>query len=184
VAGVLFVHGKAAAGLLEDVIARVGGERQAAIVGLAGRTIRGVANGIVGTALVQALLALGAFVLAGLPAAFLLAIAVFMVAVLQLPTQLLTVPIALAVLYAGDPRWGVFLLLWGLLVVGLVDNFLRPYLISQGTRLPILLIFVGVIGGLLAYGILGLFIGPVILAVAWTLLLDWLREGRTAPAGT
>jgi predicted PurR-regulated permease PerM len=100
--------------------------------------------------------------------------------VLQLPTQIVTVPISIWVFYESGTLAGVLVLIWSLGVVGTIDNFLRPYLISQGTRLPLLLIFVGVIGGLLAFGFLGLFLGPVILATTWTLLTAWLDHSVAA----
>src|SRR5262249_41356913 len=100
----------------------------------------------------------------------------FMASVLQLPTQLVTLPIGAWTLYSGDRAEGVFLLVWGLLVVGTIDNVLRPFLIRQGARLPVVLVSAGVIGGLLSYGIVGIFLGPVILAVAWTLLRNWLSQ--------
>ncbi len=179
-AGILFVHGENGADLLRRIAGRIGGAESTALVDLAGRTIRSVANGIVGTAVVQALLALLGFSMAAVPGASLLALAVFMASVLQLPVIVVTVPVAVWALYRAT-GWGLFLLLWGVLLVGTVDNFLRPYLISQGSRLPLMLIFVGVMGGLLAYGFLGLFLGPVILAAGWTLLEAWLRE--PPPAG-
>ncbi len=182
VAGILFVRGEEGADLLRRIAGRLGGAESTALVDLAGRTIRSVANGIVGTAVVQALLALLGFWAAAVPGANLLALAVFMASVLQLPVIVVTVPVGVWALYRAT-GWGLFLLLWGVLVVGTVDNFLRPYLISHGSRLPLMLIFVGVMGGLLAYGFLGLFLGPVILAAGWTLLEAWLREPRAAGDG-
>jgi predicted PurR-regulated permease PerM len=180
VAGILYARGEQAAALLRRFVHRIGGEHRLELVALAGRTVRGVANGIVGTAIVQSLLAAAAFLLAGVPGTAILGLAVFMFSVLQLPTQIVTVPISIWVFYESGTLAGVLVLVWSLGVVGTIDNFLRPYLISQGTRLPLLLIFVGVIGGLLAFGFLGLFLGPVILATTWTLLTAWLDHSVAA----
>ena len=94
----------------------------------------------------------------------------------QLPTLFVWAPAAFWLYHSGDSFAASGLALWGLLVVNTIDNFLKPYLISQGANLPLSLIFIGVIGGLLAWGFVGLFIGPTILAIAYTLLQDWLYQ--------
>jgi predicted PurR-regulated permease PerM len=86
------------------------------------------------------------------------------------------VPVALWLGYEDRMGWAIFTAAWGLLVVGTVDNFLRPYFISHGSQLPLLLIFAGVLGGLLAWGLIGIFLGATLLAVGYTLLHDWLYQ--------
>jgi predicted PurR-regulated permease PerM len=104
----------------------------------------------------------------------------FMLAVAQLGPILVLVPAVVWLYWSGSPGWGTFLLLWTL-VVGTMDNFVRPWLIKKGADLPLLLIFAGVIGGLVAFGVIGIFVGPVVLAVAYTLLDAWVR-GEDAAA--
>ncbi len=185
-AGVFLVGRQGLVGLLREMVGRVGGGSAAVLVGVAERTIRGVMVGVVGTALVQALLAVIGFALAGVPAIALLGMATFILAVLQLPTILLILPVA-GWLYATDNLgWAIFLLVWGFLVVGSVDNFLKPMLISQEAKLPLSLIFVGVLGGMLAWGFLGIFLGATLLALAYSLFNGWLSltdAGEAIAAG-
>lgn len=185
-AGVFLVGRQGLVGLLREMAGRVGGGNAAVLVGVAERTIRGVMVGVVGTALVQALLAVIGFALAGVPAIALLGMATFILAVLQLPTIILILPVA-GWLYATDNLgWAIFLLVWGFLVVGSVDNFLKPMLISQEAKLPLSLIFVGVLGGMLAWGFLGIFLGATLLALAYSLFNGWLSltdAGEAIAAG-
>jgi predicted PurR-regulated permease PerM len=137
-----------------------------------------VALGVVVTALVQSVLGgVGLFV-CGVPGAAVLTAVIFMLCVAQIGPFLVLLP-AVVWLYRwqGEPVWGTVLLAFTILV-GMLDNFLRPFLIKKGVDLPILLIFAGVIGGLLGFGIIGLFIGPVALAVAYTLIAAWVAAGE------
>ena len=135
---------------------------------------------VAGTAALQAILATLGFLMAGVPGVVLLGFLTFFLALVQLPTVLVWLPAVLWLYYQQQAGWALFMLIWGLVVVSAVDNFLRPYLISHGAKLPIALIFVGVIGGLLAWGMIGLFIGPTLLAIAYSLLRNWVGEVRTA----
>jgi predicted PurR-regulated permease PerM len=142
---------------------------------LAGQAIRGVALGVVVTALAQSLLGGVGLAIAGVPFAAVLTAVMFMLCIAQLGPVLVLVP-AVAWLYWSDSSgWGTFLLVWTL-IVGTIDNVLRPFLIKQGADLPLLLIFAGVIGGLLSFGLVGIFVGPVLLAVAYTLIDAWVME--------
>jgi len=154
---------------------RLGGEQGDQIIILAGKAIRAVALGVGITALVQAVLGgIGLFI-AGVPLAALLSVLMFILCIAQIGPALVLLP-ATIWLYANDSGgWATFLLVWSLIVVS-IDNFLRPMLIKQGADLPMLLILAGVIGGMLAFGMLGIFIGPVVLAVAFTLLQSWVDE--------
>lgn len=172
--GLLLVHGELCADYVRRFVVRIAGERAEHLVDVAGGTVRAVALGVVGTAIVQALLALVGYLLAGIPAAGLLALLVFAFSVVQLPVLIATMPAALWLFYQeGVTPAAVLLAVW-VVAVSLIDNFMRPYLISQGTPLPVLLIILGVVGGLLAFGPIGLFFGAVVIAVAHRLLLDWL----------
>jgi predicted PurR-regulated permease PerM len=142
---------------------------------LASQAIRGVALGVVLTALAQSLLAGLGLAIAGVPFAGMLTAVMLLLCLAQVGPMLVLVPATIWVYWSGDNLWGTLLLVWTLFV-GTLDNFLRPFLIKQGADLPLLLIFAGVIGGLLSLGLLGIFVGPVVLAVAYTLLEAWVNE--------
>jgi predicted PurR-regulated permease PerM len=140
---------------------------------VAGNTVRGVIYGILGTALAQAFVAGLGFWIAGVPGAVLLSVLTFFFAVIPFGPPLIWLPASLWLFTQDRPGFGVFLLLWGLLGISSVDNFLRPYLISQGSKMPFVLIFCGVIGGALAFGLVGVFLGPTMLAVGFRLIEEW-----------
>jgi predicted PurR-regulated permease PerM len=152
-------------------LAGAGGENA---VMLAGQTIRGVALGVVVTALAQTLFASLGLVIAGVPFAAVLTGAMLLLSIAQIGV----VPVlgaAVAWLYwNGESAWGTFMLVWTL-VAATMDNFLRPILIRRGADLPLLLVFAGVVGGLIAFGLIGIFVGPVVLAVADKLLMAWIE---------
>lgn len=174
--GLLLAHGELCADYVRRFVAKVAGARAVHLVDVAGGTVRAVALGVVGTAIVQALLALVGYLVAAIPAAGLLALLVFAFSVVQLPVLIATLPAPLWLFYQEGPSpTAVVLAVW-VVAVSLIDNVMRPYLISQGTPLPVLLIILGVVGGLLAFGPIGLFFGAVVIAVAHRLLLDWLDQ--------
>ena len=150
-----------------------GGDRGRHLIKVAGDTVRGVIYGILGTAIVQALVAGLGFWIAGVPGAVLLAVLTFFFAVVPFGPPLIWLPASLWLFAQHKPGLGVFMLLWGLLGISSVDNILRPYLISQGSKMPFALIFCGVIGGALAFGLVGVFLGPTLLAVAFRLIEEW-----------
>ncbi len=181
IAGILYVTGETAVKTLRRFVVRIGGEHHLGLLDVAGQTIRGVAAGIIFTAFLQAvLLALG-LVVVGAPGTVLLGFLTFFLLVLQLPNFIIWLPVVIWLLYRDETGLAVFLTIWGFVIVSTIDNFIRPYLISQGAKLPLLLIFVGVIGGLLAYGFIGLFIGATLLGVGYTLFLSWLDEDPAPP---
>ena len=180
VAAVMYSHGEAAAELVRRFARRLGGERGVGAVDLAGGAIRGVALGVGVTALVQALLGGLGLALAGVPFAGLLTALLFMLCIAQVGPIPVLLGAAGWAFYDGSLGWAVFLVVWGTLV-GTLDNFLRPVLIKMGADLPLLLIFAGVIGGLLAFGLVGIFVGPVLLAVGYTLLQAWIDDGDAPP---
>jgi len=148
---------------------------------LSAKAIRGVALGIVVTAFVQSSLAgLGLF-LAGVPAAVLLTAVVLMLCIAQIGPALVMLPAAIWLFHSGQTLAGSLFLVWAILVCT-IDSFLRPVLIRKGVELPMLLIITGVIGGLIGFGIIGLFIGPVILAVTFTLLRAWVSRADNLTA--
>jgi predicted PurR-regulated permease PerM len=181
IAAVLFSGGETAARGVRRFACRLAGQHGEDAAVLAAKTIRGVALGIVLTALIQSLLAGSGFAVAGVPAAVLLAAVIFIFALAQLPPFLVMAPAVIWLYWKGDPVWGTVLLVWTI-VVNMMDNVLRPLLIRKGVDLPLLMIFTGVIGGLIAFGIVGLFIGPVVLAVVYRLIEAWVAGGEGEPA--
>jgi predicted PurR-regulated permease PerM len=179
IAPLLYVWGEALGTVLNEVARRLGGEFGQRQVVVVASTVRGVFNGVLGTATVQALLSMIGFWAAGVPGVFFLGIGTFFLSVVPGGPALLWLPAAIWLHLQGAPGWAIFMALWGLVVVSGSDNIVRPLLIGQGVRAPIALVFLGVIGGVLAFGFLGLFIGPTVLAVALNLLQEWLAT-RTA----
>jgi predicted PurR-regulated permease PerM len=175
-ATIMFANGEAAVTAVRAFCVRLIGERGHAVVHLAGQAIRGVALGVVVTSLVQATLGGIGLAVVGVPYAAVLAVVIFLGCVAQLgPLPVLL--IAVVWRYAtGETGWAIALLLWTL-GIGSLDYILRPYLMRKGADLPMLLIVGGVIGGVLSFGLLGIFVGPVVLAVTYT-LLDWWVHGR------
>ena len=180
IAAVLYSGGETAARAVRGFAFRLAGQRGEEAAILAAKTIRGVALGVVLTALVQSLLGGIGFLVAGVPLPALLAAVIFIFALAQLPPVLVMGPAVFWLYWKGDPIWGTVLLVWTIVVSG-VDNILRPLLIRKGVDLPLLLIFAGVLGGLIAFGIIGLFIGPVVLAVTYKLLEAWVVGDEPEP---
>jgi predicted PurR-regulated permease PerM len=172
----MYASGEAAALQAVRFGRRLAGERGENAVRLAGQAIRSVALGVVVTAVVQAALTGVGLGLAGVPFAGLLTAVVALLCIAQVGPSPVLVPAVIWLYWSGETAWGTFLLVWMLIVVT-IDNVLRPLLITRGGGLPLLLIFAGVIGGLLAFGLVGVFVGPVVLAVAYTLFEAWIDGG-------
>ncbi|HRQ87859.1 MAG TPA: AI-2E family transporter [Bacteroidia bacterium] len=163
------------------VAQRLAGERGDYLLrDVAGGTIRGVVYGILGTAIAQGLLAGIGFSIAGVPAAVLLGLLTFLISVIPMGPPLVWLPASIWVFQNGSTGMGIFMLLWGFLVVSSVDNFIRPLIISQGNKMPFVLIFMGVVGGGLAFGLIGIFLGPTLLAVSYRLGEEWLAYRKSS----
>jgi predicted PurR-regulated permease PerM len=175
----LFRDGVAIGERVTAAVQRIGGARGTHLLEVAGNTVRGVVYGILGTGLVQALMAGLGFVIAGVPGAALLALLTFFLSVVPVGPPLVWVPAALWLFYQGKTGWGIFMLVWGV-IVSSVDNVVKPWLISQGSDLPFILIFFGVLGGALMFGFIGVFIGPTLLAVGYRLVEEWRAAGTEA----
>jgi predicted PurR-regulated permease PerM len=180
VASILYSNGDRGAAMARRFGHRLAGERGEQVVLLVGQAIRGVALGVVVTALVQSVLGGIALAVAGVPFAGVLTAVMFMLCIVQIGPLLVLLPAVIWLYYTGTLGWTIFLLISGVFVVSM-DNVLRPLLIRRGADLPMLLILVGVIGGLMAFGLIGVFVGPAMLAVTYTLLLAWLAEDEPAP---
>jgi predicted PurR-regulated permease PerM len=176
-AALMYSGGETAALAVRRFGRRLAGVQGDNAVVLAGQAIRGVALGVGVTALIQAGLGGIGLAIAGVPFAGLLTAVMLLLCIAQLGPGLVLFPAVGWLYWTGDSTWGTFLLVWSTVVVTM-DNFIRPLLIQRGADLPLLLIFGGVIGGLLAFGLIGIFVGPVVLAVAYTLLQAWVRAGE------
>ncbi len=174
-AALLYARGERATSWLTRFGRRLAGPRGEHSIRLAGQAVRGVALGVVVTALAQSILGGVGLAVAGVPFAAVLTAVMFMLAIAQIGPLLVLGPSVAWLYWSGSTGWGTVLLIWTL-VVGTMDNFLRPVLIKKGADLPLLLIFTGVVGGLIAFGLIGIFVGPVVLAVAHTLLSAWVEE--------
>ena len=175
IAAVLFARGETAVEGVRRFGRRLAGARGEQAVNLAGQAIRGVALGVVVTALVQALAGGIGLAIVGVPFAVILTAVMFLLATVQVGVGPVLLP-AVAWLYWTDSATsGTVLLVWTIFVLP-IDNLLRPILIKQGVDLPMLLVIAGVVGGLLAFGLIGIFVGPVVLAVAYTLFTAWINE--------
>jgi predicted PurR-regulated permease PerM len=181
--GVLFVYGPPLAAAVRSFLSHVIPERSERFVELAARTIRAVSQGVIGVAVLQALLAGIAFKLVGLSNAGILALAILVLSIIQIGAAIVLVPVIIWVWTARDFATALFLTLF-LVFVGVFDNVVKPLVMGHGLTTPTLVIFIGVIGGTLAHGIVGLFIGPIILAVAWELMTAWVREDQSRLAPT
>jgi predicted PurR-regulated permease PerM len=180
-AAVMYAQGEVAARGLLRFGRRLAGSHGEDTVVLVGQAIRGVALGVGVTALVQSVLGGIALAMAGVPYAGLLTGVMLVLCLAQVGPMLVMVPAVVWMYSSGADGWGTFLVVMTV-VVGTLDNFLRPILIRMGADLPLLLILTGVIGGLLTLGLIGIFVGPVVLAVVYTLLGAWVRDGETADA--
>ncbi len=177
---ILFLSGETAAGGFKRVARWLGGQRGEDLALLSVKAIRGVALGVVVTALIQSVLGGIGLAVAGVPAVAVLTLIMFILTLAQLGVFLVMVPAVIWLFWKGQTVWGTVLLVWTL-VIGTLDNLMRPILIKKGADLPLLMIFAGVIGGLIAFGIIGIFIGPVVLAVTYTLFGAWIGGDKHEP---
>lgn len=179
VAGFLHPYGAQLVAALRAFLMRIVPGQSENFLELAGATIRAVSQGVIGVAIIQALLAGIGFKLAAISSAGLLAIIVLLLSIVQIGPAIVLLPVVIWIWTDKDVTTAVLLTVY-LVVVGLLDNVLKPLVMGRGLSTPTLVILVGVIGGTLAHGIIGLFIGPIILSVAWELAAAWVRIDRVA----
>jgi predicted PurR-regulated permease PerM len=173
----LFRSGEAAFAQLMAVMNRLAGARAQRLVDIAGATVLSVVYGILGTAFAQAVLAAIGFSIAGVPTAPLLGLATFFLSIVPVGPPLIWFPAGIWLYLQDSPGWAIFVLVWGLVVVSGVDNILKPMLISRGSQMPFVMIFLGVLGGAIAFGLIGVFLGPTLLVVGYRLLIEWSHGG-------
>ena len=157
---------------------RLAGDRGENSMILAGQAIRSVALGVGVTAIVQSSLGALGLVIAGIPYSAVFSALMLMLCIAQAGPSLVLFPVVAWMYWSGSHGAATAMLIWTLFVVS-IDNILRPMLIKRGADLPLLLIFVGVIGGMLSFGLIGIFVGPVVLAVTYTLLQSWTAENHS-----
>ena len=182
IAGFLYSPGPRLATLLETSLRRIFGRRSGEMLHLAGSTIRNVSRGVVGVALAQSLLAGVGFVMAGIPAAGLLSLLALVLGIVQIGPAIVLIPI-IVWSWTIMPTASALLFTAYMIPVGLFDNIVRPVVMARGLTTPMPIILVGVIGGTIAYGMSGLFLGPIVLSVAWALMVAWVQDpGDEAPS--
>lgn len=177
-----FLHGESLAQRLIVALKRLTGERATYLMGIARGTVSGVIYGILGTGLAQGVLATFGFVVAGVPGAVLLGVATFFLSVVPVGPPLVWGGAAIWLFQQGQPGWAAFVVAWGFFVVSTVDNVIKPFIISRGASLPFAIVFLGVLGGVLAFGVIGAFLGPTLLAVGYRLVIEWTGAELPAPA--
>lgn len=174
----LFREGTALVSFFVMAMTQMVGSHAEDILGIINNTVRGVMYGLLGTALAQGFVATVGFSIAGVPAALLLGALTFLLSLLPVGPPLIWGGAAIWLFYQGAVGWGIFMLLWGFFLVSSVDNILKPLLISRSSKLPFILVLFGVMGGVLAFGFVGIFIGPTLLAVGFSLTREWfVRDG-------
>jgi predicted PurR-regulated permease PerM len=177
IAGVILANTAGLAGFLTVLATRLTGERGEELTTLASKTVRSVAQGVLGVALIQSLLAGVGLLAADVPGAGLWALLVLLLAIVQLPPILILAPIIVYVFSASSTTVAVIFMIWSI-VVSMSDAFLKPLLLGRGVEVPVLVILIGAIGGMIYSGIIGLFVGAVVLALGYELFKAWLQEER------
>lgn len=175
-----WMSGGAIGSVLRRVLRRVAGPRADPLIALTGRTVRGTVYGVLGTALVQGILTASGFWMVAIPRPVLWGALAAFLAVLPIGAPLVWIPAGVWLLLDGSTARGVFLLVYGTVAVSGADHVIRPIFISRGAQLPFLLTVLGVLGGVLSFGVLGIFVGPVLLSVGYTLVVEFARSGGEA----
>jgi len=178
---ILYAKGETAAAGVLAFARRLAGPQGVHVAVLSAGAIRAVALGIVVTALVQSVIAGIGLAVTGVPHAIVLTSVMVVLGIAQIGPAPVLLGAVIWLFVNGQPFWGTVMIIWSLFAMG-IDNVLRPLLIKRGADLPLLLIFAGVIGGLFAFGLIGLFVGPVVLAVTYTLLVAWVADGEAPRA--
>jgi len=176
--------GHAAAGQLQLSLRRIAGERGDRLLDLAGATIRAVVYGILGTSLLQGVVAAIGFGIAGVPGAVSLGFVTFLLSLVPGGPPIVAAPAAFWLYRQGSLPWAIFMMAWGLMV-GMLDNVVKPLLISRGGSTPMILVMLGVLGGALAFGVIGMFLGPTLVALGYSLFEQWaVNAARNQGSGT
>lgn len=182
VAFFFFGSGERLAAVVAALLTRIAGDRAPRLITVTGATIRGVVYGILGTAVVQGILTWFGLWLVGVPRPLLLGVVAGALSVLPVGAPVVWIPAALWLLADGHTLRGLLLFGYGLIAVSGADSVIRPYFIARGAQLPFLLTMLGVLGGAIAFGLLGVFVGPVLLGVGFTLVKEWANPPGEQPS--
>lgn len=174
--------GAALVAAARSAVKRVAGDLEPGLFLTVGGTIQGVVYGIVGTAVAQGLLALIGFLVARVPGALLLAFLTFMLSIIPVGPPLIWGGAVAWLVYQDQGGWAIFMAIWGFFAISGIDNVIKPLLISRGSNLPFVLVALGVFGGVIAFGFVGIFIGPTLMAIGYTLARLWIQAPGTIPA--
>jgi predicted PurR-regulated permease PerM len=169
----LYRDGDTAAARLDNAVFRIAGTRGRRLLDIASVTVTGVVYGIIGTSLIQGVLVGVGLWIAGVPGAFLLGFTAFLLAFIPTGPVLIWLPAAFWLFEESSTKWAIFMIVWGVVAVGGVDHLIKPILISRSGTTPLILVMLGVIGGALVFGLIGVFIGPTLLAVGYALTDEW-----------
>lgn len=172
--------GEESARSLSNLLQKIAGSRAEKLIKVAADTTMSVVYGLIGTAVVQATLAMIGFLIAGVPGAILLGFLTFFAAFVPMGPPFIWLPVTVWLFYKGTIGWAIFMAIWGAFVISGVDNIVKPYLISRGGNLPFVLILLGVLGGVVAFGFIGVFLGPTLLALGYSLILEWTSKRETS----
>lgn len=175
----LYWNGATLAARLDSGVTRIAGPHGRRLANIVSGTVRGVVYGILGTNLIQGVLATVGFAVAGVPGAVLLGLLCFFLTLIPLACTLIWVPAAVWLAANGEIGWAIFLAIWNLLVFGILESVMRAYLIGRSSDLPMILLLLGMFGGLMVFGLLGLLIGPTVLALGYALINEWSGERET-----
>ena len=178
-----YLHGEALGGRLRVALSRLAGSRADHLVNIVQGTVAGVVYGILGTALAQGVLSAIGFLIAGVPAAVLLGVATFFLSVVPVGPPLIWGGVSLWLFQQEQAGWALFVAGWGFFLVSTVDNVIKPFIISRGSSMPFAVVFLGVLGGVLAFGVIGVFLGPTLLAVGYRLILEWTAQDGNPLSG-
>lgn len=168
-----FLHGEVLSQRLHVALERLAGTRATYLLDIARGTVGGVIYGVLGTALAQGVLASIGFAIAGVPGAVLLGALTFFLSVVPVGPPLVWGGATIWLFQQNQPGWAIFVAAWGFFIVSTVDNVIKPFIISRGASLPFAIVFLGVLGGVLAFGVIGAFLGPTLLAVGYRLIIEW-----------
>jgi len=180
ISGFLLVPGPSLARYIRSIFRRITARHGDEFVGLIGATIRNLARGVIGVSLAQALFAGLGLIVAGIPAAGLFSFLILVFGIVQLDALIIVVPLIAWGWFRMDTTAALIFSIY-MVPVGLLNNILRPFVMAHGLKTPMPVILIGVVGGILAYGVIGVFVGPIILAIAWDLLMAWSRPPSSEP---
>src|SRR5690349_22625512 len=172
--------GAALANAVRNALSRVAGQLTGQLIEIVGGTVTGVVYGIVGTGIAQGIVAMIGYLIAGVPGALMLGFLTFFLSMVPAGPPLIWLSATAWLAYKEQPGWAIFMVIWGIVVISGIDNIVKPLLISRGSSLPFVLVLLGVLGGALAFGFVGIFLGPVLIAVGFNLARSWTKTRAQA----